>query len=434
MDYLSYPVGMLIVAPVILHRIGATEYGVWMIATSIISAGSIVAAGFGDACIQRVAQMRGADEFDKMSHTVRTMLAINGLLGLVFALSMWCAAPNIASRIAVSQAASTAECLTVLRIASVLIFVRAIESVGVGVQRAFEQYRNTVQVSSAARLLTLASAAVLASFGQRTIGILLTSALIMVTGTAIQLHQARTLLRDASLWPRFFPDETRLLCGRGIFIWLQTLGGIVFSQLDRILLGTYLGALAVVPYSLCVQFSHPIYGLTGAALNFLFPYLSKSAIAQSPAAFRQTLIKAFALNVVLVACPTVLLLVYGERIIGIWAGAAVAKSAAPILTPIVLGAALVGLSVTGAYAVQALGLFKAVAYINLIGRAAMLLPMIVLLHHKGLSGLALSRLLYGSVSLLVYLPLIHQICLKNKERDDSSTSTVAFEAQEGTAL
>jgi len=430
LDYLSYPLGMLIVAPVILHRIGAAEYGVWMVATSIISAGSIMASGFGDACIQRVAQMRAVGEPASIAHTVQSMLAINGALGFSFASGMWFAAPYFASRIAVSHTAPVSECLIVLRIASILILVRAIESVAVGVQRAFEQYRTTVQVSSAARLLILGSAAALAWCGQRTVSILLTTALIMAVGTIIQLHHARMLI-SAPMWPNFRPNETRLLCGRGVFLWLQTLGGIIFSQLDRIMLGTYLGALAVAPYSLCVQFTHPIYGLTGAALNFLFPYLSSLSVSQSPAVFRQTLMKAFALNVVLVAFPTVLLLVFGERIIGIWAGASVAKSAATILPPIVLGAALVGLSVSGIYAAQALGLFRAVAYVNITGRAALLVPMILLLRHQGLAGLAVSRLFYGSVSLLVYLPLLHQLKLNNNVRNSSSPSMLAFETQEG---
>jgi len=430
LDYLSYPIGMLFVAPVILHRIGATEYGVWMIATSIISAGSIVASGFGDASIQRVAQMRGSGEHANIFHTVQSMLAINSTLGFLFAIGMWCAAPYFASRISVSHTAPVSECLIVLRISSILILVRAIESVAVGVQRAFEKYRTTVQVSSAARVLILASAAVLAWHGQRTVSILVATALIMVVGTAIQLHQARVLIGTA-IWPKLWPGETRILCGRGVFIWVQTLGAIVFSRLDRILLGIYLGALAVAPYSLCMQFAHPIYGLTAAALNFLFPYLSARLASQTPAAFRQTLMKAFALNVALVAIPTVLLLMFGERIIGIWAGASVAKSAAPILPPIVLGAALVGLSVTGVYAVQALKLFRAVAYINLTGRAAMLLPMIWLLRHEGLAGLAVSQLLYGSVSLLVYVPLLQQLRHKNQSRHGLSYSMVVIEAQEG---
>ena len=45
LDYISYPLGMLLVAPIVLHRLGAAEYGLWMIATAVISAGSIIASG-----------------------------------------------------------------------------------------------------------------------------------------------------------------------------------------------------------------------------------------------------------------------------------------------------------------------------------------------------------------------------------------------------
>ena len=59
LDYVSYPVGMLLVAPIVLHRLGASEYGLWMISTAVISAGGIIASGFCDANIQRVAHLRG---------------------------------------------------------------------------------------------------------------------------------------------------------------------------------------------------------------------------------------------------------------------------------------------------------------------------------------------------------------------------------------
>jgi O-antigen/teichoic acid export membrane protein len=233
------------------------------------------------------------------------------------------------------------------------------------------------------------------------------------------------------LWPRFQPGEANLLLRRGVFVWLQALGAVVFGQLDRILLGTYLGALAVAPYSLCVQFAHPIYGLTASALNFLFPYLSGRATTHSRAELRVTLLKAFACNAVLVACPAALLLIFGQQLIRLWAGPAVAQSAAQILPPIVLGSAFVGLGVTGTYALQALGLFRTVAYITLVGRAAMLLLMVVMLRHNGIQGLATSRLLYGSIALLVYLPLLQELRAGRRMGESAVPLMVACEAQEG---
>jgi O-antigen/teichoic acid export membrane protein len=428
LDYVSYPAGMLLVAPIVLHKLGAAEYGLWMIATAVISAGGMIASGFCDACIQRVAHLRGAGQFSLMPETARSMLGINLALGFVLAAGVWIAAPLAASRIAMSQLTQPAECLISLRIASIAILLRAIESVAVGAQRAFERYRGTVQISTAMRLATLASAAVLTLFGLGTNSILVATAAFLALGAAMQFRELCKLM-GASLWPRFHVAETRILLSQGFFVWLQALGGVVFGQLDRILLGVSLGALVVAPYSLCVQFAHPIYGLAVSGLNFLFPYFSARASTVSHEELKRAAIKAFACNLILVTCGAGLLLVFGDHLIRIWAGPAVAQSASGILPPIVIGSALMGLSVTGTYAMQALGRFRTVALISLAGRSAMLLPMIEMLRHEGLHGLALSRLLYGSVALMVYLPLLQQLNVGRKER--ISSLAIPIGAQEG---
>jgi hypothetical protein len=53
------------------------------------------------------------------------------------------------------------------------------------------------------------------------------------------------------------------------------------------------------------------------------------------------------------------------------------------------------------------------------------------LRAHGLAGLAVSRLFYGSVSLVIYLPLIQRLRVNNELRDNSQYSIVAIEAQEG---
>jgi O-antigen/teichoic acid export membrane protein len=305
LDYVSYPLGMLLVAPIVLHKLGAAEYGLWMIATALISAGGIIASGFSDAGIQRVAYLRGTGDSGLIPHTVRSMLGINLVLGFALAVAAWIAAPYAAPHIAVSRQTPSIECLISLRIASVLIFLRSIETVGVSTQRAFEQYRGTVQISTAVRLLTLGAAAAFAWLGQGTINILVATSVVMALGTYMQFRQIRKHIGPVLLWPVFQPGETQVLLGLGIFVWLQAVGAVVFGQFDRILLGVSLGALAVAPYSLCVQFAHPIFGLSASGLNFLFPYLSGRASTISSADLKRTLLKVFACNLLLVACGAV---------------------------------------------------------------------------------------------------------------------------------
>jgi O-antigen/teichoic acid export membrane protein len=146
------------------------------------------------------------------------------------------------------------------------------------------------------------------------------------------------------------------------------------------------------------------------------------------------LLKAFSCNLLLVGCGAAMLLLVGNRLLRFWAGPVVAQSAGKILLPIVLSSALLGLGVTGTYALQALGMFRTVAIISVVSRAAMLLLMIQLMHHMGLQGLALSRLCYGATGLLVYLPLFGQLNIAKRTRSHVLPLSISYEVQEEAKL
>jgi Na+-driven multidrug efflux pump len=147
---------------------------------------------------------------------------------------------------------------------------------------------------------------------------------------------------------------------------------------------------------------------------------------------RSTILKALACNLVVVAICAAGLLVFGERLIQLWAGAAVARSASELLTPIVLGSTLAGLGTTAIYAMQAMGQFRTVAFLSLGGRGGMLLVMSILLRESGMRGLAYSRLWYGLIPVLVYLPLLSTI--RAKSRAERSEPRLAMACQEGSIL
>jgi O-antigen/teichoic acid export membrane protein len=422
LDYASYPLGMLLAAPIILRRLGAAEYGLWMVSTAVVSAGSIIASGFSDAGIQRTAKLHGANETGPMLDTIRTMFAINLALGFAIAVLAWIAAPYAARHLSVSRTMPVKESLNCLRIACVVILVRSIEAVSVTTQRAFQQYRGTVQISTAVRILTLTGAIVLALLGRGTQSIMIATAVFLAAGACFQFWHLRTLLGTVSLCPSFQPQEAHSLLASGVFVWLQAVGSVVFRQFDRILLGISLGAIAVAPYSVCIQLAEPLFGLTASGLSFFFPYLSEQAGTISRAALRRS---------VLVLSGTVLLFVFGNHFLRIWAGAAVANKAAPIFPLIVLSSALSGFSVTGIYAAQALGLFRMVAYISLGSKCALLLLMPYLLRHLGLPGMAIARVCFGAASLLVYLPLISQLGISRQTGSSVASPPVGAKVQEG---
>jgi O-antigen/teichoic acid export membrane protein len=411
LDYASYPLGMLAVTPRVLHSLGAADYGLWMVSTSVVSAGGILAAGFGDAGIQRVAALHSRGESASLAGAVSSLFLVSAFLGCVLSAALWIAAPWLAAHLSTASAVSSHACLVCLHIASGLIVLRGLEAVAVAAQRALQQYRGTVQLSITVRAATLLFAAAAPNLGLHTQGILLATLALFAGGAVAQFVQMCRLLGQTTFRLGTAKEELRFLLGKGSFAWLVAGAGVVFRQLDRILLGVWLGAAALAPYALCVQVAEPLFGLTASGLSFLFPHMS----GRGGLELRRSLIKAVGCNLLLVAAGTALLLACASPFLSRWVGPAMAAQARPLLLPVLFGAALSGLSVTGVYAMQALERFRAVAFISLLSRAALLGCMVALLRRYGVEGLAWSRLLSGVASLLIYLPLAGHFRARHEE-------------------
>lgn len=405
LDYAAYPIAMLISAPTLLKHLGVAQYGIWIVTTAALNTGGIIASGFGDANIQYIASARSYGDADLLQRAVRSMLGINLLLGGALALISWMLVPFAVGHLVGSAAGLEAACLLGLRIASVLMLVRAIESVCVSTQRAFERYGAAIRISLFARVITVAAAVVLSIRGFGVAGIMEATACFMVLGTVAQLIRLQQYLGAASLLPSFDRRATTALFQFGAFSWLLAVSSVIFTQADRLLLGVSLGATTVTAYALCVQMAQPIYGIASSGLHFLFPYLSARNAVSQPAAIKKAILAAFSVNFLIVAMGTGVLLLFGQAALYAWVGQSVAQSAAGILAPIVWSFALLGLSVTGYYSLLALGHIHMVTALNLTGGLAMLLLMACLLPLQGVHGIAMARLCYGLIALLMYVPL-----------------------------
>jgi O-antigen/teichoic acid export membrane protein len=301
------------------------------------------------------------------------------------------------------------DCLWSLRIASLLLWLRTMESVCISTQRAFERYGAAVRVSILARLLSLAAAAALTYLFHSVASIVAAAALCSLLGTGRQFSDLRHLLHAESLAPAWDSNAMKALFAFGVFSWLQAISGIVFSQADRLFLGVSLGAIAVASYALCAQLAQPIYGFTASGLHFLFPHLAERSASRTTSDIRKTVLIALACNLLFVAAATATLMHFGQRILLTCAGADIARSSAAIFPVIIWSSTLLAFNVTGSYSLLAFGRVRVVTWFNLAAGATMLLLMTWLLPRFGAYGLALARLSYGSITLLLYLPLAFQL-------------------------
>jgi O-antigen/teichoic acid export membrane protein len=331
------------------------------------------------------------------------------VLGTVMGLRLWVVAPYLADRLSLNDAALRQACLSCIRIAGVITVIRAIETVCISTQRAFERYGAAVRISIGARLLSLAAAAVLATFTKDVVGIMAATAVFAALGLLAQLFRLRQLLNYKSLAPSFDSPATIALIRFGIFTWLLAVTGVVFSQADRLIAGASMGASAAVSYALCAQISQPLYGLTAAGLHFLFPYFASRQANTAPAALRKTLWVTLSANLLLVSIGAGTLLIFSDKILQMLATEAIARACVPLLPSVLASSALLALSVSGTYAMLALGRVRPVTLINVGGAMALLIVIALFLRGFGVMAIVGARLVFAFISLLVYVPLLQEL-------------------------
>src|SRR5215831_9914051 len=403
LDYAAYPIGMLVVAPFILRNLGVAQYGIWTVTSSIVNIGSIFASGFGDANTQRIASHRSAGRLGAVPGVVRGAMGIHLVLGIVSTGVIWCVADFLADRLALGDAGLREMCVRCIRIAAVLTAIRAVETVCISTQKAYERYGAAVMISVAGRVLGLAAAAVLASHSQGVATIWAASAVLAALALGAQVIGLQRLLGTKNLAPSYEGSISKDLLQFGAFTWTLAATGVVFSQADRLMGGASFGASAVVSYALCAQLSQPVYGLTAAGLHFLFPYIACRHSTSDGNTLKRTLILAVLANTGLVVIGAGLLLVLSNRILHLLATEELTRTSAPLLPSVLAGSALLALSVTGSYAMVALGRVRTVALLNVVACAAMVVFAGSSLRRFGVMVLADGRIAFALIALCVYI-------------------------------
>ena len=404
-EYVALPLTMLLAAPFLLHRLGLSQYGLWMLATAAVTSTNLISTGFGDGALKYASMYRGKNDRKRLEDILGVNLAINLILGGMLALLMWVGSPFAVRSLFKIDLSLQAAAVTAFRIGSAILIVRCVESVLIAALRAHERYGPSVQINVLSRTAIVITACILVSQGHGIVGIMAGTLCIVAAATVLQIMAARAVIGQISLVPSISKSAFSEVFGFGCFSWLQAVAGCVFNQADRLLIGVLLGTSSVAYYSLCVQAAQPIHGLIAAGLHFLFPHLSTRLSRAPTSDLRALVLSIFRLNVVVAVVLCVPLTLFSKVVLRLWMGAAFAQQTWLVLSIVAAGFGLLALNVTGHYALLALGQVRLVALLNLGGGAAMLVAMVLLAPRFGLAGAAIGRLLYGPITLLMYCRL-----------------------------
>jgi O-antigen/teichoic acid export membrane protein len=265
--------GMAVI-PVLIRSLGLEEYGLWTLASSVLGVVSLAEAGLSTATTVFISQDLSKEDINGLSETITISLLAMLLLSTIAGAMLYFSCGSIVSLYTSLNQSQSSVFLGSLQIGAFVVWFRLFQQVLVGIEQAYQRY-DLVNIAA-----TFSS--VLTSFGM--IGIVLSS------GKTLQIMQYQ-LLTSIVFFLMHIGIVQKLVGGvkikfsldfhkaseigkYSILMWISSIGGVIFTRVDRLVIGSILNPEYLGIYSLITDIAGQINVLSAMAVQPLISSLS----------------------------------------------------------------------------------------------------------------------------------------------------------------
>jgi O-antigen/teichoic acid export membrane protein len=311
----------LVLMPFLIRSFGVAGYGLYMLATSVSSYGSLLDLGVGSSLVKLVAEKRATNEHGSIERLISSGLAFYVLAGLVAALALASLAGLAGHVFHLTASESMTVRNLLLAAAAVSLFSWPL-STGYHVLGGLQRYdliaRN--QVLQTVGATTVGIATIL--FARGPLFLLVGQSVVSLAAAALNAGYAyRELGR-----PRISPARASKQSIRQImsFSWAvfvaQLCLVVLYSQTDRVVLGVFVGATAIGLYEAAGKFQSLIGQLASWTNTAVMPATSQFSAEGRKSMVDELFIRGTRYVTALVCPIVVLIIVLARPIIVNWLG------------------------------------------------------------------------------------------------------------------
>jgi O-antigen/teichoic acid export membrane protein len=400
--------GMLVgflVAPFLVHRLGQSLYGLWILIASFTNYFGLLDLGIRGSVGRNIAYFRARGDRDEVNATLATALALlcgAGLIALLGTLALLPVFPRLFD--------VPAEQLGEARLALLLVGLNLALWLPLNVFDAtlwaYQRFDLLNAIDIPAALLRLALTFWLVGAGHGLVALALINLLTLVGAQAVKGLVSFRLDRDLRLRRGDVKAvAARRLYGYGLWYFLLSLSRMVTNQMSPILIGLLLGVAWVVVFSIASRLIGYAVSLLVAATGVLTPAATALHAGDRREEQRQMFLGGGKCCLALALAVLTVFFFLGGPLVVLWMGSELA-AATPLLLILAVGEVLPMSQLATNSMVLALGRHKPLALLGLAENVAAVALAVVLAPAWGLAGVcvafAATGTLFRGVAQMVY--------------------------------
>jgi O-antigen/teichoic acid export membrane protein len=386
----------IVMTPVLVHGLGKTEYGIWVLAFSLVLYLELFEFGLGTATVKYVAESEGTADRERTFRNVATsfwVLTVPGLGALALGIALALAFPVLFD---VSPESERAAQILMLLVG--LDLAVSIPSDTFGNTLLALQRFDVINATLIAVLVAQAVAwSIVLALGGGLVALGVATVALSLLGQLSRFLIARRLLPGISISPRLFDRrQVRPLAGLSVWYALAETSTLVIARLDVVVVGLLLGVPEAAVYAVAQKAAFLVDQVIRPMLRMFFPHSSQLAARRERRALAETIRTGTRVSMAVAGPLTLTLGLLAEPALRVWVGPGFAEGALVVVF-LCAAAAVAAFTGTGFLMLLGAGFARRPALLS-AGEAVLNLALSVALGSQlGIKGVALATLIAASV-------------------------------------
>jgi O-antigen/teichoic acid export membrane protein len=395
----------LLLLPFNLKYFGEAQYGLWILLGSVTVHFSLLEMGNGSAMVKFVAQYRALKDGRAINEIASSMAVVFGVIGLLAYALLAAVAFNLEHLFNIT-ADDALLGQWILLIIGVHVTVNFPFSVYGGVTGGFQRYDINNRVAMVTTIVAaLVNVAVVLAGGTLLVLVASTTA-VRVAAYAVYAANAHRVFPELKVRPSLFSGaRVREVMGFSAYTtgidWANKLN----YQFDQIIIGAFLGPIAVAAWAPAERIAAGIQRLTNQLNGVLFPLIVDSDATRQHQRLQQILVQGTRFSLAAVLPVAAAVFVLADPLMRVWLGSKAddVAVAVPVLQILAVAVAFRVGNATATTVLKGTGRHRMLAGVNLATGAVNVAMSAALISRFGLVGVAYGTLVPIATAAAVFL-------------------------------
>lgn len=402
-EALVAPVVMIALSPWMLQRLGADKFGQWTLALAVAGFANVVSLGAGPSTMFAVARFAGKENISKAIEAIKAGFSVALITSAIF-MTFACVVSEPIAKAAFVKMGDPDNIGYVLLLGACALVLQEIDSVFAGALRGMHRYDLVGIAEIFGRLVWAASIVSITLITTAIIPILTTHIIYCLLRLIIRIRIVKSVFGESCIKLPVSKNSILNIINFGKWISVQSIGGVLFSTMDKFVVGWLFGSSELSRYSLCLQLVQFLHNVQASAFQIITPVVVNKNNNNEEAKVKFNYLNFSAWIGAACLIIPLFMLAAGYDIMGLWLGSSFANDNITLLRILIVGGAILAFTIPAHYVLLGLGKARLCAIILFVAGSASLMFSASLAAY-GILGFAIGRMAYGAITFLYFIAI-----------------------------